>query len=85
MKQANKYSKFVKGGGLFICEDCGKRTRKTNASNVGDVMCDKCIELGEHRNSISDNEEFWDKETLEQAEKDLEMLEKEYYKRKNRR
>jgi len=76
-------SKFQKGQSTFICTLCGKLTRKTVASNVGEECCGKCIEMMEQENSVSDNRNQWDKKTLEIAEKEMKKMEDEFIKRKN--
>lgn len=49
-------SNFQRGSGSFICEDCGKRTRKTpeTAGSISIRLCPYCEARAGLENSLSD-------------------------------
>lgn len=75
-------NKFQKGSGCFICEHCSKRTRRTIEDNTNETYCDKCVEMMMHENSIMDNKDLWDKETMDLAQKQYKKMVDNYLKRK---
>ena len=41
-----RYNRFARGSGVYKCEDCGRRTRKTPATAGHDgMLCEDCYEL----------------------------------------
>ena len=51
-----KHDGFRAGGrGVYVCGDCGKKTRRTN-ENVTDDYCIDCEERQMHENSHADND-----------------------------
>ena len=51
MKQHNR---FAKGSGVYICEECGKRTRETGQDESNYNLCAYCLLEVELENSLSD-------------------------------
>jgi DNA-directed RNA polymerase subunit RPC12/RpoP len=50
-----RFQHFQRGSGVYVCGNCGKRTRDTEGE--GDVgMCFKCYERGGWENTHSDND-----------------------------
>jgi hypothetical protein len=43
---STRYDRFAHGSGVYTCEDCGRRTRKTAATAGHDgKLCEDCFEL----------------------------------------
>lgn len=59
LEEEHKLNRFKKGSGCFTCLECGKRTRRTVDSNIGDEFCRACIDAGEHENAHNDNAKDW--------------------------
>ena len=48
------YDKFAAGSGLFTCQMCGKKTRKTMGDNANEEYCAACIHKMEQENTEAD-------------------------------
>ena len=75
--------RFKQGTGCFTCTLCGKRTRQTGKHQWHtQEMCDLCIDMGEHENSINDNTGSWPPEYLAKEEKIQAAMEKAFEERR---
>ena len=50
-------STFGRGGGVYMCRVCLRRTRATRDDEAGVELCGPCYELSGIENGISDNGE----------------------------
>ena len=66
-----KNNRFAKGSGVYVCQFCGRLTRKTgDGANVG--SCELCYEIAGYENQMSDSEVG--SENYVEAEKQLVIL-----------
>ena len=52
-----KYNRFKAGSGVYVCADCGKKTRNTGEGGAEVGMCAKCFMEAEKYNAeLNDTE-----------------------------
>ena len=50
------FSHFQKGTALYVCRDCGKRTRDVGDDSAGVGLCARCYDICLRENEAADSE-----------------------------